>query len=85
MKYPGLADSQELPSIRVSLTKTQDLLDALWIVLKIAQNLFNTQQCDDLITLTLATIRKKVVLLVPKQRSCPRERRQPIQRYPLDL
>lgn len=78
----ALADSQELPSIRVSLAKTQDLLDALWIVLKAAQTLFNTQQCDDLIVVTLATIRKEVILPARKPRSCPRELRQPVKRYP---
>jgi hypothetical protein len=78
----ALADSEGLPSVRVSLAKVQNLLDALWIVLKAAQTLFNTQQCDDLITVTLATIRKEVVLPVRKPRSCPRELRQPIKRYP---
>jgi len=78
----ALADSQELPSVRISLAKTQDLLDALWIVLKAAQTLFNTQQCDDLVAVTLATIRKEVVLPQRQSRSCPREVRQPVKKWP---
>ena len=78
----ALAHSQELPSIRVSLAKTQDLLDALWIVLKAAKTLFNTQQCDDLVAVTLATIRKEVVLPQRQSRSCPREVRQPVKKWP---
>jgi len=77
-----LAQSQDLPLVRISLAKTQTLLDALWIVLKAAQSLFNTQQCDELVSTTLASIKKEVLLPPRKPRSAPRALRQPVKRYP---